>query len=417
MNRRPLHLSWARRSGLDARPALAVCVLLAAAGVSAGASQPEAAIPAAPDAQPARTLDELIADLSSPDFDTRQIATDRLMTDSAITFADLEAVLQTRELPIEAHARLSLAARERFRQTPRGAMGVGFNLGSLRNRIVIDRTYAPFPCHQILEPGDVIVSADGVRLHGPMAQPTIQGLIVARDPGSVMKLVVRRGAEKLQLDVPLGRFADLENSNLDPDRLVRAWRTRSRDYLSPLEGPIEPPLHVGAWPNGGAGAMQQRQIELAKLRAQGTMPMMQVTAGGEQSSPRYSSDLALYAQQVRMLNGQRVNPFMQNGRAAAALLDFEGFDGGIVPTPEEELRDIEAQWLNFSSRLERARADLARARPGSAEARVMAEQVQNAENQQRVLTRLREAIMAEQAEAAEEARRAAGSAASVSDQD
>lgn len=415
MNRRRSHRSWAHAA--KARSTLVVCAVVAAAAMPAGAVQPEVAIPAAPDALPARTLDELVADLSSPDFDTRQVATDRLMTDTEITFADLEAVLKTRPLPIEAHARLMLAARERFRQTPRGAMGVGFNLGSLRNRIVIDRTYAPFPCHQILEPGDVIVAADGIRLHGPMAQPTIQGLIVARDPGSVMKLVVRRGAEKLELDVPLGRFADLENSNLDPDRLVRAWRTRSRDYLSPQEEAIQTPLHVAAWPNGGVGAMQQRQIELAKLRAQGTMPMMQVTAGGELPSPRYSSDLALYAQQVRILNGQRVNPFMQNGRAAAAMLDFEAFDGAPAPSPEEELRDIETQWLNISSRLERARADLARARPGSAEARVTAEQVQNAENQQRVLSRLREAILAEQAEAAEEARRANSSAAGVPDQD
>lgn len=396
------------------RAALSAC-MAAASVIAPGRAPAQQDAPAAAERGP-DVLEALIADLSSPDFETRQRASDRLALDPAVTFADIERVLKTRHLPLEAHARLLTAARDRFRFSPRGAMGVGFNLRFLQSRIVIDRTYAPFPCHRILQPGDLIVEADGVRLHGPTAQPTIQGLIVARDPGSVMKLVVRRGAEKLELDVPLGRFADLENSNLDELRLARAWRTRSREYLAPEGDPIVPPLHPAAWPGPNVSA-QMRQAELIRVRMQQQAVPMQVTAGGESGDARYIGDSKSYAAQVRFFNGQRLNQLGGNAQAAQMLIDFDNANPGATPLPADDLRTIDNEMMQLLNSLDRARADAARARPGSAEARMAAERAENLEHQQRVLTRLREAILAEQAEAEGEAERRSGAAATVPGQD
>lgn len=391
---------------------LAAAVVAGATGLVHAQTDPAAAV----EPSVGGLLESLIADLSSPDFETRQRASDRLSLDASITFADLERVLKSQRLPIEAHARLLTAARERFRFSPRGAMGVGFNLRFLQSRIVIDRTYAPFPCHRILEPGDLIVEADGVRLHGPAAQPLIQGLIVARDPGTVMRLVVRRGAERLELDVPLGRFADLENSNLDELRLARAWRTRSRDYVSPEDEAIVTPLHPAAWP-GPTTALQLRQQELIRMRMQQQALPVQLTAGGESGDARYIGDSKSYAAQVRIFNGQRLNQFGGNAQAAQMLIDFDNINPGATPAAADDLRTIDNEMLQLLNALDRARADAGRARPGSNEARMAAERAEAVEHQQRVLTRLRQAIIAEQAEVEAESERKAGASATVPGQD
>jgi hypothetical protein len=359
--------------------------------------------------QPAATLQQLVADLNSPDFRTRELATVRIRDDKTVSLAQIEEILTTQDLPLEAHSRLVTIARERFSTSPRAAMGVQFDLTTLRDRIVIDNTFEPFDCHRVLEPGDIIIEADGIPLRSGAARPMIQGLIISRDPGDTMTLVVRRGKEKLTVDVKLGDFRELRSNTLDELRLYRAWKARSTAYTRSA-APMKTPVHADAWPDA-LEASRQRQIQ--QMRSQAHSPVIVVHAGGRARATTANADSAWYNAQVRGVNGGRLNAWGANAQALQMVLEFDDPAPQPPMTYAEEVDRLAQKQSALEGQLDRARREVARVAPGSAEAALLESRVIRAELDIRAVERQLQAITAEKEELEGEAAKKRSSAASA----
>ncbi len=182
---------------------------------------------AAADAPSTPSLKELVARLDSEDLLERERATQRLATSRAYSFDQIESLLLSDELSLEQRHRLTRAARERFAGTPRAAMGVQFDDLLLRTRVVIGKTFEPFASSTMLEEGDMVVEADGLPIVGQGARTMLRSVILAHEPGDALPITVRRGSEKLTIELPLGNFGDLQNGRLDPADIDRAWRVHA----------------------------------------------------------------------------------------------------------------------------------------------------------------------------------------------
>lgn len=303
-------------------------------------------------------LNEIITHLGSGDFQARRAAADKLGKITQFTLEMLEDALQQKDLTLEARSRLLGAARKRFFETPRAALGFQFG-GTLRDRIVIGRLIDGFPAKMVLEEGDMIMSADGYRLEGPVARAVLPAVIVSHDPGETIKLVVRRGAQKLTLDVPLGEFAKLEQGGggwMGPERLAPAWRIRSARLGGGPE-PIRVELDRDAWYSSAAlperGGKQER----------GQMEPIAVDGGGMPRLVR-GMDPNVQAMHEMPMMGQR-GIMVINGRpqmravGAAALLDIDVQES---PVPiEEELDQLAKDRATFERRVAETEQALARA--------------------------------------------------------
>ncbi len=186
---------------------------------------------------PTATLDALIADLGVADFAQREAAQSRLATRHDLTLVDVQARLADPNLNAEARTRLLTVAKEIFMRSPRAAIGVRFGggfgapAGSRPN--TVQDVIAGFPALGVLQPGDAIVSIDGVAVGqdfgmGTGMSSSVRPQIVSRDPGDVVEMQVWRNGELLDLRVPLGKFADLRGgpNSLSPEDYEQAWRVR-----------------------------------------------------------------------------------------------------------------------------------------------------------------------------------------------
>lgn len=199
-----------------------------------------------PDAAAPERLRTLVRDLGSTDLRTRAQADRAIADDPAITLPMIEEVLRDPaiQLSTDARERLLSSARQRFNTSPRGAMGVQFWMQSgLRDRVIIEATLRDFPDAQAkLRPGDMVIEAGGLRTVGPLAQQTFQSVVVSRDPGDLVPLVIRRGEQKVDVNVRLGRRDDLRgNAFLSPDAIDRAWRVRAGSLMGGDIPVIAPP--------------------------------------------------------------------------------------------------------------------------------------------------------------------------------
>ncbi len=182
-------------------------------------------------AEPDRdTFDVLVERLNDPAFDVRDAAQQRLGNLEEIGLARIEEALRTDTLSAEQRRRLLELARDRFLKTERAGLGVQFDI-SIRTRVVVKETYEQFPCHAQLSPGDIILEAGGQDLRAIQPFPIIQGLILSRDPGDTLPLVIRRGQELIELELGLGSFSDLPGAR-DPaiDRKLAAWDVRAKQF-------------------------------------------------------------------------------------------------------------------------------------------------------------------------------------------
>jgi len=357
------------------------------------------------------TLDQLVADLGSTDFHARDLATLRLREDKSIRLAQIENVLVSADLSLEARARLTTIAREKFSASPRAAMGVKFDLQTLPHRIVIDDTIPPFDSTRVLESGDIIIEAEGVPLVGTGARPLIQGLIISRDPGDTMTLVIRRGKERLTLPVTLGDFRHLENNSLDEVRLYRAWKTRSRNY-DLADVPIRPEVHLDAWPDA---IELSRQRQLQQMKGQPHSPSMVVHAGGRARTSNLTIDSSWYPAQARGLNGGRLNVWGggANPQALQALLDFDDPSPRPPMTHADELDRLRKRRFDLSAVLERSVREVGRPSIAPGEAAILHARSGSLERTIRAVDRQIEAVETEAAELGTAAQPKQSSAASA----
>ncbi|MBL4810106.1 MAG: PDZ domain-containing protein [Phycisphaerales bacterium] len=108
-------------------------------------------------------------------------------------------------LSSEAMSRLRIAARELFGQTPKAGLGVGF--GAVRDGGVEISTVVKevdrFPAAGMLMPGDLIVGADGRAL---TTSEELRAVILSHEPGQTLNLLIQRGEQVLDMDLPLGSY-------------------------------------------------------------------------------------------------------------------------------------------------------------------------------------------------------------------
>ncbi len=325
------------------------------------AAEPPAPEPAEPVLEPAQvrpTFDRYIADLASPNFATRQAASTHLSANEQFTLEMLESALKRPDLTLEARYRLFGIARQRFFRSPRAALGFKFG-GQLRDRVVVGETFANFPSFKLLEVGDMIVGADGTKIEGPSGQAMLQSIIISHDPGEILRLTIRRGPRKLDLDVPLGKFADLDNAGagLFEDRLARAWRIRAQSRMGAAVEPVRVDGPKAPWMPAGDEA--QRKLDAVMRREANENPLRIV--GGGMPRAAQGGDDSRFAEQgfrpqiVVMPNGQaRVinmpvfrNAFGQN----AGFGDFDPDNGRQPMKREEELGQLLQTKMELTKRL------------------------------------------------------------------
>ena len=224
-----------------------------------------------------------LAALSDPSYDVRLAAMERVRQSGSISLSGIERAIASPDLPLEARVRLMPLARAKFEEQPRAALGVEFDLSP--SRTLIRRVLPNFPAAKVLAPGDEIIAVNGRLITEPAADfgmgnagnagnmglrwgaAPVRPHIIGREPGEVIKMTVVRwgqqalarqpqqggfivnnrgeivpappapqpndGAGKLaepetvELEVPLGRFSDLANTQpIQPVEVADAWRLR-----------------------------------------------------------------------------------------------------------------------------------------------------------------------------------------------
>lgn len=327
-----------RKRGSRARR-IAWLGLLAPALLAPGA----AGQPAAP------TLDEIVTLLGSSDVRARETATDVLASDDRFTSEDLAHVAERTELSVEQRQRLLEAARQRFMGTPRAALGVRFSPTVLRERVVIERTFPQFPSSKVLEPGDLIVEVEGEKLRGYDSQLVLGGHIISRDPGQTLSLIVRRGEQKLSLEIELGRFSDLQGSQLDEERMNRAWEVRSRGLRwSPERAPIDPGITRAQWQEGGVMSADEARRVRMKMQLPGGQRTVVVPGGRPRGGAVEVDEMQRYAQQGRL-------PGWMDARIQQreAMAQWRAMTQGTVQmTPEQEVAALDVAIRQQEMRLQ-----------------------------------------------------------------
>lgn len=211
-------------------------------------------------------LDRVIARLDAPSLAARNAASAELRllfhaaelvpapTPVAMVEAAIARAIARPDLTREQEVRLTACLRERFFSSRRAAMGIQFG-PVLGTGVAINAVFPGFPAkdQNLLQPGDVVVSMEGLPLidrADEVAMSTFRRMVVSRDPGDVLRLVIRRpmgpinpglpGAvpnpaqpdiqgEFVELDlvVPLGSFDALpQQTTIEPQVMQQAWQLR-----------------------------------------------------------------------------------------------------------------------------------------------------------------------------------------------
>lgn len=205
---------------------------------------------------------ELIDALKAADYRTREDATNQLVGRADFKVQDLDAALKTPGLTAEQRARLLRAVRARFFDGQRAALGVAFDQFNNFGGNVIQRTIRNFPSGAVLRPGDQLLEIDGWPIPsggGRFGNSNARPYIICHDPGDVVPIKVNRDGVELTLDVPLGRFSDLQGEPLSEQELEEAWRVRAARYNPPADEAIRP----GSLPVRGAFSADQRAMNIA----------------------------------------------------------------------------------------------------------------------------------------------------------
>lgn len=180
----------------------------------------------------------------------------------------LAEVLERGDLSAETRARLRIAARALFGLQTQAGLGVGF--GAARDGGIEIASVVPdvdmFPAAGILMPGDLIVEIEGRPLN---SSDEFRAIILSHEPGETLRLLVRRGEEVLDLELPLGSYKLLRGAApivpLIADRAIEIrWERRGilMPDLESIGGGVSPEDWVDAGypePSGSFRASNARR--------------------------------------------------------------------------------------------------------------------------------------------------------------
>lgn len=299
-----------------------------------------------------KDLGSLVAALADDDYSERASAARTLATSDAYALSDLLGAADGSALTPEQRVRLLSAARERFFATPRAGMGVRFLGGqpvNVQSMVVVDEAMPGFPSAEVLERGDIIVSADGHALHGT-GYELIRSLIISRDPGDTIPVVLRRGPELIETEIELGSFRDLANGDPPPRDLVRAWRVRIARFV-PGNGrgigePIELDFDPRDWRERGLAPARARVpiSRQAIVPGGASQALLQHAALGRGSGAVFGGDHPLVAEHVA-----EVHPDVRERAADPWIARAENW----VDVLRNDLVTLEREILTRSAEIER----------------------------------------------------------------
>ncbi len=289
-----------------------------------------------------RGVEQLVAELASPELEIRERAQAELAARPDVGLAQIGELLKDSKLSAEARARLVSVGRDVFVRTPRGALGVRFRPGM---SMIVEGALAGFPGATVFKPGDEIIEINGDVVRGRTGMMTdVQGLrpmVVARDPGQTITVTVMRpkvvagegvkapqgggwdgefgggGAaverERVDLPITLGSFDALNRNNqgfmdrITPEQYSVAWQIRLKDMLGvPTEvaGPKDlvqnQDAQNGQMADRGPSfrSLQQQQDRFARggggtmQRRLGNVVETEMMAGGESQGGRPEADVS-----------------------------------------------------------------------------------------------------------------------------
>ncbi|MBZ0171607.1 MAG: PDZ domain-containing protein [Phycisphaerales bacterium] len=276
--------------------------------------------------------------LDSPVLSEREQANARLLADGSFTLADAERLLASDSLTAEQRLRMEGIGLSMFHRTPRAGLGVQFGPPVEGRGAPLNAIVPGFPAAEFLKPGDLVRSINGE----PVVNTNHMGsVILSHAPGDSLRLGIDRPLgpvlnpaepppfQSLTLDVPLGRFEDLNNGQPTPVRVEAAYYQRlSRagaihtpplvgDGLSPLlwlraegyderetEAPTIAVLPVAAWRVLSFGGQPVASVSDIELRRGDEHAMMRRSSVALQADGVYDhieESLAAYRALVRRL--------------------------------------------------------------------------------------------------------------------
>ena len=283
---------------------------------------------------------EAVARLNSPNALERESALDVLSNDPAFSLKQIEATLRESTLTGEQRHRLLDAAKGRFLGSTRAAMGVQFSRLPIPERVVLEKTYPQFPSYKTLKEGDMIISVEGEKLRSRDAWNRLGAHIVSKDPGEKLSVIVRRGDEKLELEVELGSYRDLPGpTTMDVAKLERAWDLRSAAYKSTgAKEPIATGVPNGKWDMGMDSLADQKRLRV-KMQLP-TLYRPRLIAGGEPRGGEVDQEEIWNA-----LNNGRVNAIDQRAMRNMMQAGWGGgqqdFGSQVTMTIQQEINGLE----------------------------------------------------------------------------
>ncbi|MEM8737184.1 MAG: PDZ domain-containing protein [Planctomycetota bacterium] len=196
----------------------------------------------------------VVAELEHPDYEVRQLATDRLLVDETLTPADFAALAEAAGSPESRHRLLGVARHHTLRRLRRqvfpadGPASLGVSQPTVQNvnrdpnaatQVVILRVLPGFPAHGRLRPYDRVVALDGQAFHESPGM-LFSDHIRRYRAGQEVRLTVKRGGETLDVVTPLANSTALVAMYVQPrldlaPAFQRAWdRARETDYAALL---------------------------------------------------------------------------------------------------------------------------------------------------------------------------------------
>lgn len=216
----------------------------------------------------ADTLDRMIARLDSPTLHEREQARMDLVHSEKVTLDQIEEKLVDGQFSLEQKQRLVNAARDRFLREPRAAMGISMRMD--RAGVEISTTTTGFQAAELIKQGDVLVSIDGTPL---LNRDHLRSMIIARDPGDVVSVDIRRKDAPATVRIKLGEWRNLQaDSTIDPRTLAEAWSIRSGRYAArPTDGfgVVDGGLSRKGWYDAAITAESARTGQRANSRRNG----------------------------------------------------------------------------------------------------------------------------------------------------
>ncbi|MGE4198648.1 MAG: hypothetical protein AB7G11_16180, partial [Phycisphaerales bacterium] len=297
---------------------------------------------------------ESLAKLNSPIAMEREAAQEVLSNDPAFTLKQIEQSLRDGSLSGEQRCRLMQAARDRFFTSTRAAMGVQFSRLPLPERVVLERTYPQFPSFEVLQRGDMIIEVEGEQLRSRGAWDRLGAHIVSKDPGESLSLVIRRGEQKIPVEVKLGSYRDLPGNNgVDLAKYERAWELRSARYRTTSPEPIATGIPAGKWELGLTTPEEQKRIRI-KMQMP-TIYRPRLIAGGEPRGGEVDEQEQLEIWnafnngRINALDQRRIQNLLRAGMGGAP-----DFDSMVTMTVQQEIAGLEQYREQLRAALERA---------------------------------------------------------------